>query len=101
MSIKANRSIFQRLVVAYEGKRNVDLQQIFKHELMPVPTALANLNGTLRSGTKSLNKAILKQDVICLQHVPIEGFSFLIIDGQAHVISTWKAFQYWNFWAIC
>ena len=60
MSIKANRSIFQRLVVAYEGKRNVDLQQIFKHELMPVPTALANLNGTLRSG----NKSLLKQDVI-------------------------------------
>ena len=69
MSIKANRSIFQRLVVAYEGKRNVDLQQIFKHELMPVPTALANLNGTLRSGNKSLLKDILKQDVICTYHM--------------------------------
>ena len=32
----------------------VDLDEILKHELLPVPVALAEMNGTLRTGSKAV-----------------------------------------------
>ena len=43
--VKADRGIMQRLIVAYEAGRKVDLGSILKHDLLPVPLALAEMNG--------------------------------------------------------
>ena len=45
--LKADRSILHRLIIAYEARRNVDLDQILCHELLPVPISLAEFNGNL------------------------------------------------------
>ena len=46
-AIKADRKILQRLITAYESGRRVDLSYILTHELLTVPHALAETNGTL------------------------------------------------------
>ena len=43
--IKADIEIMQRIIVAYEAGRNVDLGSILNHELLPVLLALAEMNG--------------------------------------------------------
>ena len=50
---KADRKILQRLITAYEAGRSVDLSVIMKHELIPVPHALAETDGSLCSGSKA------------------------------------------------
>ena len=82
--MKADRSILQRLITAYEAGRKVDLEKILEHELMPVPVSIAEMNGTLRSGSKSLLADVLTKDIPCPTISP-EGTSCLIIDGQALV----------------
>lgn len=32
----------------------VDLDELLKHELLPVPVALSEMNGTLRTGSKAV-----------------------------------------------
>ena len=34
---KIDRTVLQRLIIAYEAGRSVDLRKIMRHELMPVP----------------------------------------------------------------
>ena len=48
--IRADRLVLQRLLTAYEAGRNAKLPEILKHELLPVPVALAEMNGNLRTG---------------------------------------------------
>ena len=64
-TIKADRKILQRLITACEAGRNVDLSMVLKHELMSVPHALAEINGTLRSGSKALLLQALTREVPC------------------------------------
>ena len=44
----------QRLVAAYEAGRPVDLSRILKHELAPVSLSLTEIDGSLRTGNKSM-----------------------------------------------
>ena len=57
--MKVDRNILLRLITAYESGRPVDLENILKHELLPVPVSLAEMNGTIRTGTKSILAEIL------------------------------------------
>lgn len=87
---KVDRSILQRLVVAFEGGRKIDLADILKHELTPVPLSIAELNGTLRTGQKSLIIEELTKTVQCPVAVQVPGEArdaTLIIDGMAVVNS--------------
>ena len=47
-TIKADRNIL-RLVTASKTGREIDLDQILQHELMPVPISLVAMNGSLQS----------------------------------------------------
>ena len=38
---KGDRDVMQRLVTAYEAKQSVDSENVFTHELMPVPVSIA------------------------------------------------------------
>lgn len=86
--LKADRNILQRLVIAYKAGRDVDLGRILKHELLPVPIAIADTSGSLKSG----NKAVILDDVLRDVEVGVrvdndDDSSALIIDGQALVQS--------------
>ncbi|MES9881882.1 MAG: hypothetical protein ABW185_13470, partial [Sedimenticola sp.] len=92
-TVKADRSILQRLLIAYEAGRHVDLEEILKHELMSVPLSLAETSGNLRGGQKSLLIDQLTQDIVCPSKIDIPESATLVIDGQAlvHVIGKPKS----------
>ena len=46
-AIKADRTILQRIITAYDAGRRVDLPRILSHELVSVPLATADTNGQL------------------------------------------------------
>ena len=85
--LKADRMVLQHLITAYGGGRRVDLEGVLQHELLPVPISLAEMNGTLHTGNKSVLDDILTTVIICPESVKKEGTSCLIINGQALVIS--------------
>ena len=47
--VKLDRNILQRLITAYRAGREVNLENILQHELMPVPLSLATTSGSLHS----------------------------------------------------
>ena len=61
IEVKAERDIFHRLLVASGSGRDVNLENILKHELSPVPLALAKTNRQLLSAK---NKADLQSILI-------------------------------------
>lgn len=81
-SIKVDRSILQRLVISYAAGRDVNLEEILKHELLPVPIAIAEMNGSLKSGEKSILKDVLLKNVNCPDQMNVSEGSTLVIDGQ-------------------
>ena len=87
-TIKADRNILQRLVTASKAGREIDLDRILQHELMPVPISLAAMNGILHTGSggKSRLANELIQDVSTPDQVTLTGTTCLVIDGQALVM---------------
>lgn len=87
-TIKADRGILQRLLTASKAGREIDLNQILRHELMPVPISLANMDGSLNSGSNSKYKLanLLIEDVSTPDRIALTDTTCLIIDGQALVM---------------
>ena len=89
--MKADRNVLQRLVTAYEAGRSVDLPTILKHGLMPVHVSLAEMNGALRTGNKSMLADVLTEGINCPETIDLHvESSCLIIDGQALVVGIGK-----------
>ncbi len=82
--------MLHRLITTYEAGREVNMQDILKHELMPVSVSIAETNQTLRSGNKSVLAEVLTKEVICPAAVTLEGDSTLVIDGFALVAAIGK-----------
>ena len=79
------------MITAYQAGRDVDLPATPKHELMPVPVSLAEMNGTLRTGNKSVLAEILTTGMNCPEAIDIsDQSSTLIIDEQALVVTVGK-----------
>ena len=83
--LKADRSVLQRLITAYEAGRPVDLPKVLQHELMPVPVSLAETNRHLRTGNKAVLAGALLEGINCPASIKFEGTSRLLIDAQAQV----------------
>ena len=89
--IKADRNVLRRLITSYEAGRSVDLSSALKHELLPVPVSLDEMNGTLRTGNKSELANVVTEDIDCRGSIQLHATSsFLIIDGQALVVALGK-----------
>ena len=87
--MKADRNVLRRLITFYEAGRSVDLSSVLKHELLPVPVPLAEMNGTLRTGNMSELANVVTEDIYCPETIQLHATSsFLIIDGQALVVKT-------------
>ncbi|KAK4327101.1 hypothetical protein Pmani_002413 [Petrolisthes manimaculis] len=80
-TLKADRSLLQRLIIVYEGGRKVDLEEILQHELLPVPISLAEMNGNLRTGQKSLLADELVKGIDCPIKIKTSKGATIVIDG--------------------
>ena len=90
--LKADRNLFQRLLTAQSSGRTINLQELLQHELFPVPLALADTAGNLRSTQKSALAQILEDGVAYDSLPPANGRqTFTIIDGQALVQAIGKS----------
>ncbi|KAG1682024.1 Sprouty-related, EVH1 domain-containing protein 2 [Nymphon striatum] len=90
-SVKADRDIFRRFLVASEGGRKVDLKQVLSYELTEVPYALSNADGTIRTTDKAALAHILADEYTetCLPAANGKS-TCCIIDGMALVQSIGK-----------
>jgi hypothetical protein len=88
--LTVDRNVLHRLITAYEAGREVNMQDILKHELMPVPVSIVETNQTLRSGNKSVLAEVLTKEVTCPAAVTLVGDSALVIDGFALVAAIGK-----------
>ena len=87
---KADRTVLQHLITAYGAGRSVDMQMVMQHELLPVLIALAEMNGQLRTGAKSILADVFLSGINCPESIDVEGSSCLIIDGNALIIALGK-----------
>ena len=87
VTMKADPSVPQRLIIAYAAGRTVNLEEILKHELLPVPLSIAETSGQLRTGTKSILMDALCMNIICAEEYDVPEDATLVIDGQALVMS--------------
>lgn len=70
---RADRSVLQRLLVASQAGRGVDLLAVLSHELMTVPLSLAETNGKLTTGQKAVLADVLTNDIECLMQIELQG----------------------------
>ena len=90
-TLKADRTILQRLVTALQAGRKVDLHHVLQHELMNIPISIANCDGSLRTGSKAILADVITRDVVCPAEVKVDQLnSCLIIDGQAVFVAIGK-----------
>jgi len=86
--VKADRTILQRLIAAYEAGQLVDRSKILTHELFVVPMALAEVNGS-----KAILADVLTADVPCPDHTELTDLDTdptLVTDGQAMIVVAGK-----------
>ena len=84
---KADRTVLQQLVIAFQAGRKVDLHHVLQHELMNIPIGIANCDGSLRTGSKDILADVITRDGVCPAEVKVDqSNSCLIIDGQAVVV---------------
>ena len=76
----------QRLITSYKGGRNGNIQNVMRHELMPVPISIVETDGSLRTGTKSTLATLLTNPFVCPETIVVPLVSScLLIDGVALV----------------
>ncbi|CAB4002170.1 5 -3 exoribonuclease 1 [Paramuricea clavata] len=80
--LRADRSVLQRLIVAYGAGREVDLHNVLSHQLMSVPISLAETNGKLRTGQKAALADVLTRGIECPSAIDLQGSGCLLIDGM-------------------
>ena len=86
--VKTDRNTLHRIVTAFKAGREVNMSEILKHELMPVSIAIAETNGSLRSGNKSLLLDILLKNQDTNGLIDFNNRAALIIDSQFLVQSS-------------
>ena len=62
-TIKADKVLFQRLLVATYAGLEIDLRKMLCHALSPVPLAIADTAGNLRPTNKAALGKLLEEDV--------------------------------------
>ena len=65
---------------------------VLKHELLPVPVSLVEMNDALRPGNNSELANVVTEDIDCPETIQYHATSsFLIIDRQILVVALGKA----------
>ena len=71
--IKDDRKTLGRIITVYNFGQKVDLTEILGNEMMPVPLALAELNGLLKSGDKAILQTRLLKNIDCPDSINLHG----------------------------
>ena len=96
--MKADRNILVRFITAYQSGHQVDLAKILLHELFSVPLSLVEINGSLRTGNKSILMEKLAERLECPLTIDLFGkSSCMVIDGQALLVSLGTVLQIGKF----
>ena len=83
VTVNADRDLFGRLLIV-SNTRQICLKDVLSFELSPVPYSLANADGSLRKGVKSVLCSILEKDVNVIQRLTASpNPTVVIIDGMA------------------
>ena len=83
VTVNADRDLFGRLLIV-SNTRQISLKDVLSFELSPVPYSLANTDGSLRKGTKSVLCSLLEKDVNVVQQLTaLPNPTVVIIDGMA------------------
>ena len=80
--LKADRRLFGNMVLVATS-RNLDMREVLKHPLGPLPWALSNCDGTLKKTNKSTLARHIESRVAPAQSIPLP--SACIIDGMSLV----------------
>ena len=89
--VKAERDIFKRLLVVSNSGQEIDLENILKHELFPVPLAPANTNKELKTTTKADLADILAQSIEVKEQIPSSSSpTCILVDGPALIQAVGK-----------
>ncbi len=91
--VKADRRLLQRLFNAANAGRSVEIAEVLKHELSPVPLSLTNCNGVMNSTVKSQILTVLSSqlNIVTPQSIPDSDIlTCVIIDGHALIQSLGK-----------
>jgi hypothetical protein len=85
MTVRADRDLFGRLVVAADA-RTINLKEVLSYELSVVPFALAHSDGMLRKSAKSVLMSELEKDISSiLRLAPSQQTTAVMFDGMALV----------------
>ena len=84
-NIKADRNLFRRLLSAARSGRQVDLDNVLRYELSPVPLALATLHQKLWPTTDKAALSLLCDSFTKSILPETEQTTYVIIDGTALV----------------
>lgn len=83
--------VLQRLVMAFESGRSINLESILCRELQRIPLSIAEVNGELRSGDDSSFFSMLTKSVEpCSASAVCSDQSHLIIDAEKVIASLTK-----------
>ena len=80
--LKADRRLFGNMVLVATS-RNLDMREVLKHPLGPLPWALSNCDGTLKQTNKSTLARHIESRVAPAESIPLP--SACIIDGMSLV----------------
>ena len=85
VTVNTDRDLFGRLLIV-SNTRQIFLKEVLSFELSPVPYSLANADGSLRKGAKSVLCSLLEKDVNVVQQLTaLPNPTVVIIDGMAIV----------------
>lgn len=90
--IKADRDLFRRMIIAIEGGRTIDIDDMLTSELCPVPLSLAQTDGSLLENDKPNLAAILcnGQDIITNTMPSLNEDICIVIDAMSIIRSMGK-----------
>lgn len=81
IAVKADRNLFARLLVIGQS-RKIDLRDLLKHELGPIPWSLATTDGCIAKTNKAVLPKLLEEGVQALNVLPDNSSSY-VIDAMA------------------
>ena len=85
VTVNADRDLFGRLLIV-SNTRQICLKDVLSFELSPVPYSLANADGSLRKGEKSVLCSLLEKDVNVIERLSASpNPTVIIIDGMAAI----------------
>jgi len=98
VTVNADRDLFGRLLIV-SNTRQICLKDVLSFELSPVPYSLANADGSLRKGEKSVLCSLLEKDVNVIERLSASpNPTVVIIDGMAVIQLDVKVYRSQYLW---